>query len=141
MANSIFDEARAGWLRSEVGWTVPTIHVALVRGYTFNASHRHVSDVQANGGILHATATLTGKTGDLGVADAGDVTFTTPAAFDDYHYLLIYQASAVTGGGLVAVGSQRNIAWIDTAAGLPVRPNGASITVKWDDGVNKIFRA
>jgi hypothetical protein len=32
------------------------------------------------------------------------------------------------------------IAYIDTATGLPVTPNGADVTVTWDNGSNKIFK-
>jgi hypothetical protein len=32
------------------------------------------------------------------------------------------------------------IAYIDTATGLPVTPNGGDITVTWDNGSNKIFK-
>ena len=36
--------------------------------------------------------------------------------------------------------AQRVVAWIDTATGLPVTPNGGDITVSWDNGTNKIFK-
>ena len=32
------------------------------------------------------------------------------------------------------------VAYIDTATGLPVTPNGGDITVTWDTGANKIFK-
>ena len=32
------------------------------------------------------------------------------------------------------------IAYIDTATGLPITPNGGDIIVTWDNGVNKIFK-
>lgn len=32
------------------------------------------------------------------------------------------------------------IAYIDTATGLPVTPNGGDITIAWDSGANKIFK-
>ena len=32
------------------------------------------------------------------------------------------------------------IAYIDTATGLPITPNGGDIIVTWDNGTNKIFR-
>jgi hypothetical protein len=36
--------------------------------------------------------------------------------------------------------TNRLIAYIDTATGLPVTPNGANITAVWDNGANKIFK-
>lgn len=32
------------------------------------------------------------------------------------------------------------IAFIDTATGLPITPNGGDIIVTWDNGTNKIFK-
>jgi hypothetical protein len=32
------------------------------------------------------------------------------------------------------------IAYIDTATGLPVTPNGGDITIAWDSGANRIFK-
>jgi len=32
------------------------------------------------------------------------------------------------------------IAFIDTATGLPITPNGGDIIVTWDNGPNKIFK-
>jgi hypothetical protein len=36
--------------------------------------------------------------------------------------------------------TSRLIAYIDTATGLPVTPNGGDINLNWDTGVNKIFK-
>lgn len=140
MANKLFDTAREGFLKSEVAWVVPTIKVALVRGYSFDGTHTYVSDVTGAGGTLHASSTaLLSKATTLGVADAADITFVTPAPNSNNHSLLVYQASAVGGGADVATSAQRVIAWIDTAAGIPVQPNGSNITITWDSGTNRIF--
>ena len=40
----------------------------------------------------------------------------------------------------MAAAAQRVIAFIDTATGLPVTPNGGDITITWDNGANKIFK-
>lgn len=141
MANSVFDPAREGFLLGEIRWITPSIKVALVRGYTFNAAHKWVSDVTGAGGTLHATSSaLASKTGTNGVADAADVTFTAPVANATDHSVLVFQSSAVTGGIDVATNAQRLIAWIDTATGLPIQPNGADITLTFDNGANKIFK-
>ncbi len=52
----------------------------------------------------------------------------------------MFQSSAVTGGADVAATAQRLIAYIDTATGMPVTPNGGDITIAWDNGANKIFK-
>lgn len=141
MANALMDPGREGFLAGEIDWDTAVIKTALVRGYTFSAAHKFVSDVTTAGGTLVATsAALASKTVTGGVADAADVTFTAVAAGAAITGILIFQSSAVTGGADVAATAQRVIAWIDTATNLPVTPNGTDITVAFDNGVNKIFK-
>ena len=140
MANAVFPKAKEGFLDGSIDLDTAVIKVALVRGYTYSSSHTSVSDVTGASGTLHATsAALTGKTVTNGVFDADDVTFTTPVANTNDHSLLIFQSSAAAGGADVASSSQRLIAWIDTGAGIPIKPVGGDITVVWDSGANKIF--
>jgi hypothetical protein len=83
---------------------------------------------------------MTSKTVTGGVADAADVTFTAVTAGAAITSILVYQSSAVTGGADVAASAQRLIAYLDTATGLPVTPNGGDITIQWDNTTNKIFK-
>src|SRR4051812_16602597 len=141
MANALFDPGREGFLDGSIDWDTATIKVALVRGYTFSAAHRFVSDVTGAGGTLVATsAALASKTVTAGVADAADVTFTAVPTGAAIPALVVFQSSAVTGGADVAATAQRVIAYIDTATGLPVTPNGGDITVAWDNAANRIFK-
>lgn len=143
MASSLFDPGREGFLLGEIIWkpSTSTIKAALVRGYTFDASHKFVSDVTGAGGTLVATsAALSSLTGAGGVADAADVVFSTVAAGAAIPAVVLFQSSAVTGGADVAATAQRLIAYIDTATGLPVTPNGQNITVAWDNGSLRVFR-
>lgn len=142
MASALFDPGREGFLKGEIRWDgTAVIKVALVRGYTFTASHKFVSDVTGAGGTLAATSgALASQTATNGVADAGDVTFSSVASNASNHYLLVFQASAVGGGADVAATSQRLIAYIDTGTNLPAVPNGGDITVAWDNGGNRIFK-
>lgn len=57
--------------------------------------------------------------------------------------------SAVTGDTLECVvlyidtgsaATSRLICYLDTPTGLPLTPNGADVTLTWDDGDNKIFK-
>lgn len=140
MANALFDPAREGFLAGEIDWDTAVIKVALVRGYTFSASHKFVSDITGASGVLHATSgALTSKTVTAGTADAADVTLTSVASNASNHSLLVFQASAVGGGADVAASAQRVIAWIDTGTLLPISPNGGNIVVTWDNNTNKIF--
>ena len=141
MANALFDPGREGFLAGEIDWDTAVIKAALVRGYTFSAAHKFVSDVTGAGGTLVATsAALASKTVASGVADAADVTFTAVGAGAAITGILVFQSSAVTGGADVAASAQRIIAWVDTATGLPVTPNGGDITIQWDAGANRIFK-
>ena len=141
MANALFDPGREGFLAGEIDWDTAVIKAALVRGYTFSAAHKFVSDVTGAGGTLVATsAALASKTVASGVADAADVTFTAVGAGAAITGILVFQSSAVTGGADVAASAQRVIAWVDTATGLPVTPNGGDITIQWDAGANRIFK-
>lgn len=141
MASALFDPGREGFLDGTIDWDTAVIKCALVRGYTFSAAHKFVSDVTGAGGTLVATSSaLTSKTVTNGVADAADVVFSSVAAGAAIPAIIIFQSSAVTGGADVAATAQRLIAYIDTATGLPVTPNGQSITVAFDSGANRIFK-
>ncbi|MEE3918196.1 hypothetical protein V2I01_04865 [Micromonospora sp. BRA006-A] len=63
MANGYFTPFTEGILDGSIDLDTATVKVALVRGYTFTATHRHVSDVTGAGGTINGTsAALTGKT-------------------------------------------------------------------------------
>lgn len=141
MANALFNPGREGFLDGTIDWDTAVIKVALVRGYTYNAAHKFVSDVTSNSGVLAATSSaLSSKTVTDGVADAADVTFTAVASNGSNHSVLIFQSSAVTGGADVAASAQRLIGWVDTGTNFPVVPNGGDVTIAWDSGSNRIFK-
>jgi bifunctional ADP-heptose synthase (sugar kinase/adenylyltransferase) len=141
VANALFDPGREGFLDGTIDWDTAVIKNALVRGYTFSAAHKFVSDVTGAGGTLVATsAALAGKTVTNGVADANDITHTAVAAGAAITSMIYFQSSAVTGGADVAASAQRLIAFVDTATNLPVTPNGGDIGVTHDNGANKIFK-
>jgi len=141
MANGLWDPGREGFLDGTIDWDTAVMKAALVRGYTFSAAHKFVSDLTGAGGTLVATsAALASKTVTNGVADAADVTFSAVASGAAITGVAIFQSSAVAGGADVAATAQRLVCWIDTATGLPVTPNGGDITITWDSGSNKIFK-
>lgn len=141
MSNALFSPGREGFLAGEIDWDTAVIKVALVRGYTFNAGHKFVSDITTNSGVLHVTSgALASKTVTDGVADASDVAFTAVAANGSNHSILVFQSSAVTGGADVAATAQRLIAWIDAGTNLPIVPNGGDVTISWDNTGNRIFK-
>jgi hypothetical protein len=106
VANALFDPGREGFLDGTVDYDTAVIKAALVRGYTFSAAHKFVSDITTAGGTLVATsAALGSKTVTGGVADAADVTWSAVAAGAAIPAIIIFQSSAVGGGADVAAGS------------------------------------
>ena len=141
MTNALYPTAAEGFGVGEIDWDTAVIKAAFVRGYTYSASHKFVSDVTgAGGGTLNGTsAALTSKTATNGAFDAADTTVSTTASAVD-HGILVFQASAVGGGADVAASSQRVIAWFDTGTGLPIQPGTGPTPITWDNGSAKIFK-
>lgn len=133
MANTVFNPAREGFLTGEIDWDTAVIKVAAVSGYTPSAAHKFVSDVTGAGGTVRATSPALGsKTVAGGTADAADTALSAVPSSSANHGLLVYQASAVTGGSDVTAGNQRLICWFDTGTGLPFTTNGGDINVAWN---------
>lgn len=134
MANTLFDFARQAFLEAQINWMTDTVKCILVDtgAYTPQTGvHRFLSDISASARIA-GPVTLTAKATTGGAADAADVTF-----------------AAVSGASIEAIviykdtGSEATsplLAFIDTATGLPITPNGGDIIVTWDNGTNKIFK-
>lgn len=135
MANTLYDKGRERFLTAALSWTADTIKSYLIDSgaYTVSAtSHEYLSDV-AGGARIAGPVTLGSKTATGGAADAGDLTFTAVSG-TSIEAILIYKDDGV------AESSSPLIAWIDTATGLPITPNGGDIIVQWDNGTNKIFK-
>jgi hypothetical protein len=140
MANALYSTAAEGFIAGEIDLDTAVIKAAFVRGYTYSASHKFVSDVTGAGGTLNGTsAALASKTITSGVFDAADTSATTTASAVD-HGILLFQSSAVTGGADVAASAQRVIAYYDTGTGLPIQPGTGSTPITWDNGTNKILK-
>ena len=134
MANALYDHGREGFLDGSLDWDTQDIRVILVdtADYTVDlANHDNLDDVAA-GARVAVSGAFTGKTVAAGVADADDVTFTAVTG-DVSEALVIYYHTGTES-------TSRLIAYIDTASGLPVTPNGGNIVVAWDSGANKIFK-
>jgi hypothetical protein len=109
-----FAQARQGLGTGLIDIDTAVFKAALLRGYTYNASHVFVSDVTGAGGTLAQTsAALTTPSFADGVLDFDDVTFNTVAAGAAVPAILLFQASAVGGGVDVAATAQRLLAIID----------------------------
>jgi hypothetical protein len=125
MANALYGLGRESFLKGEISWSADNIKTVLVdsQEYTPNlATDQFLSDIPA-GGRVAKTVKLTSKTTVAGSADAADVTFSSVTG-DVSEFLVIYQDTGTAG-------TSRLIAYIDTATGLPVIPNGGDIQVQW----------
>jgi hypothetical protein len=136
MANTLYDFGRQRFLEGQFNWLTDTIKVILVDTGSYSANfttHQFLSDIPTSARIgTSSGVALISKTTTGGAADAADITF-----------------SAVTGASIEALvifkdtgteGTSPLIAFIDTATGLPITPNGGDIICTWDNGTNKIFK-
>jgi hypothetical protein len=134
MPNALYDKGREGFLAGEIDWETDVIKAVLIDAadYTVNlAAHQFLSDIPLAARVA-TSAALTGKTVANGVADAADLSLPAVSG-DPGEALVIYQDTGTAG-------TSRLIAYIDTATGLPVTPNGGDINLAWDNGANKIFK-
>jgi hypothetical protein len=134
MANSLYGKGREGFLDGSIDWDTDTIKVVLVDAADYTVSidvDDNLDDVPA-GARVATSGALASKTVTLGVADAADFTFSAVTG-DPSEALVIYKDTGTPS-------TSRLIAYIDTATGLPVTPNGGDINVVWDSGANRIFK-
>ena len=134
MANALFDKARQRFLEGQFNWNTDTIKAVLVDTgtYTVNLSaHEFLSDI-GTGARITTSGAFTGKATVGGAADANDVTFTSVTGAS-IEAIVLYKDTGTDATSPL-------IAFIDTATGLPITPNGGDIIVTWDNGANKIFK-
>lgn len=134
MANALFDKARQRFLEGQFNWNTDTIKAVLVDTgtYTVNLSaHEFLSDI-GSGARITVSGAFTGKVTTGGAADANDVTFTSVTGAS-IEAIVLYKDTGTDSTSPL-------IAFIDTATGLPITPNGGDIIVTWDNGANKIFK-
>ena len=131
MANALYPKAKQAFLNGSINMAANTITLALVDTgvYTYSAVHEFRSDV-SNSAVI-STATLANKTITSGVFDADDATFTSVTGAN-CEALLIFQDTGIQT-------TSRLIAYIDSATGLPILPNGGDISVAFSSGSSKIF--
>ena len=121
MASAIYPIAKQGMLSGSFNLPTDTIRAVLIDTgtYTYSTAHDFYNDLS---GVVGTESGVFGtKTVTNGVFDAADITF-----------------SAVTGATVEAivifqdtgnVATDRLIAYVDTATGLPVTPNGGDINI------------
>jgi len=133
MTNALFDKGREGFLDGSIDWDTNTIKLVFTDhgvDTPVPATDANLSDIST--ATIATSGAFTSPTVTGGVADAADVTVTavSGAQFESINIFKDTGSSATS----------RLIAFIDTATGLPLTPNGGDITVSWDNGANKIFK-
>ena len=134
MANTLYDYCRQRFLEAQINWMTDTIKVILVSTSAYTpqtAVHQYLADIPVSARIA-GPVTLTAKATTGGAADAADCTFTSVSGAT-INAIVIYKDTGTEATSPLA-------AYIDTATGLPITPNGGDIIVTWDNGVNRIFR-
>lgn len=134
MVNFVYDKGREKFLRGEISWNNDTIKAVLVdtAAYTPNPATNEFLDSIPVGDRIATSVALTGKTTTAGVADAADAVWPSVTGDPSEALVLIKDTGSAATSPLIA--------FIDTATGLPVTPNGGDISVTWDNGSNKIFK-
>lgn len=133
MANALYDLGREAFLGGDLDWDANTIKLVLTDhgADTPNvATDDFLNDISA--GTVATSGAFATKTKTNGVADADDVTLTAVSGAS-CESINIFKDTGVSS-------TSNLIAYIDTATGLPVTPNGGDIIIQWDSGANKIFK-
>ena len=131
MANALYSKAKEAFLNGSINMVANTISIALVDTgvYTYSATHQFRNEV-SNSAVISSTS-LANKTIANGVFDADDATFSSVTGAN-CEALLIFQDTGIQT-------TSRLIAYIDSATGLPILPNGGDITVAFSSGSSRIF--
>lgn len=138
MSNTLYEVIRKRFAEGAQDWreTSPgnmSCFLISTANYTFDATHADIRNFNPTSRVA-GPVNLSGLTVTTnGACDASDVTFTAVSGIA-IGAILIYRR--VSGDDTVSY----NCAWIDTATGLPITPNGGDIIVTWDGGNNRIFR-
>lgn len=125
MANTLYDFCRQRFLEAQINWMTDTIKVILVDtgAYTPQTSvHQYLSDIPTSARIA-GPVTLTSKATTGGAADAADVTFTAVSGASIEAIVIYVDTGTESTSPLIA--------FIDTATGLPITPNGGDITPRY----------
>lgn len=141
MANVLYDNGRNYFLQGSINWLTTPIRAGLVSianqptAYVFNASLDTVyASIPTGARVGFSVASLGTKTATSGIADAADTVWSGVSG-PTVGAIVIFGSTATANGSDWPL-----IAYIDTATGLPVGPNGGDLTAQWDNAINKIFK-
>ena len=130
MANTLYDYCRQRFLEAQINWMTDTVKVILVSTSAYTpqtAVHQYLADIPVSARIA-GPVTLTAKATTGGAADAADCTFTSVSGAT-INAIVVYKDTGTEATSPL-------IAYIDTATGLPITPNGGDITPR-SEAANK----
>jgi hypothetical protein len=138
MANALFTSAREAYLGGDLDWDANDVRLILVDHGTDTpapTTDDFLNDIGA-GARVATSSSFASKTKVGGVADAADVTLSTVSGSSAESIVIYYHTGTESTSNLIA--------FIDTATGLPVTPNGGDIVIQWAntglDGAGGIFK-
>jgi hypothetical protein len=141
LVNEMFNSFTNNPPKLQPGWSEvldeavqENLKIALVKNtYTVNLStHEFLSSISEDS-VAATTSLLTGKTTASGIFDADNITVENYGN-SGFAYLVLYKDTGVRA-------TSRLLAYIDTAAGLPMAAttDPISITINWSNDQYKIF--
>jgi hypothetical protein len=138
MPNTLYDKGVNGFLRGDISWksggdTFRAYLVDIQGGAGYDAdlvNDEFLSAIPLAALISYADLYPADPVGR--VCDAPDVTFLAVAAGPICEAVVIVK-------WVTSPEDSPLIAYIDSAVGLPVTPNGTDLPVFWDNGPNKIY--
>jgi hypothetical protein len=141
VANALYDSGRNYFLQASINWVADPIRLGLVSisnqptAYVVAIGTDTVyASIPTGARVGFSVASLGSKAAASGIADAAD-TLMTAVSGPTVGALVLFRSTATANASDWPL-----IAYIDTATGLPVGPNGGDITSQWDNGANKIFK-
>lgn len=138
MASMLYENALTEFALGNIAWKASggsTIKAILVDAdkYTASSSHKYISEVPSAARVGTPVTLVLKTAADGGTCDAEDITFSDLTSTPTVEAVVLYKDTGTES-------SSPLIAFIDTGTGLPTPAGVNSIIVKWDDGVNKIFK-
>lgn len=123
MASAIYPKFKEALLQGDYDLSTAVVRAVLVDTgtYTYSAAHDFYNDL--SGVVGTESGAFASKTFTNGTFDAADITFTAVTGNTAEAIVLFVDTGNTATDALIA--------FLDSATGLPVAPNGGDITVTW----------
>lgn len=139
MANVVYEKARDNFAKGNIAWVSDSIWIALIdtNDYVVDVLN-HADMTSVPDAAIVAQVALTSKITDgFATVDAANPVF--PDVVGDPCEAVIIYKRVNDGSGNIIKASSLLIAYMDTAPGLPVDPNGTDVNITFSDlGIFKL---